>query len=164
MAIKKITITEEELKVISYHAEQLHFCGISRIREKEDRRKNLEIDQLTGQLGEAALSKLLTGSIDLYDETRKRKEEHLRDGDDGSDLIGYRVDVKTSRARMPKGFLYHLMVRDREYHPDVMYYHAMIPMEKNDAVYFTGTMMGNELPKSVDGKRTVRMDKLHPIK
>jgi hypothetical protein len=63
---------------------------------------------------------------------------------------------------MPKGFLYHLMVRDREYHSDVLYYHALVPMNSTD-VYFTGTMMGNELPPSEDGKRTVRMDKLHPI-
>lgn len=162
MPYKKISFTEEELKIISYHAKQLEFNGISRIRESEDRKKNLKIDQLTGQLGEAALSKLLTGSIDLYDRTRKQKEKHIRDGDDGSDLIGYRVDVKTSRTRMPKGFLYHLMVRDKEYHEDVMYYHALVPMNSTD-VYFTGTMEGSELPESQDGKRTVRMDNLHPI-
>jgi len=162
MSIKKISITENELKIISYYAKQLELNGVSRIRDKEDRKKNLKIDQLTGQLGEAALSKLLTGNIDLYSKTRKHKNEHIRDGDDGSDLIGYRVDAKASRARMPKGFKYHLMVRDREYHSDVMYYLALIPLNSTD-VYFVGQMIGNELPPSEDGKRKVRMDKLHQI-
>jgi hypothetical protein len=163
--MKKITFTTDEVEKIKDNAKQAEWIsGFSCIRtDKEIRKENMSNDQITGQLGEAALSKFLTGDIDLYIKTRDLRNSDKYKGDDGSDLNGYRVDSKTSRMRAGFNYDYHLYVRNREYHEDVMYYLCLVPVKENNVVYIMGKKLGKELPPPIGDRRELPMSKLDKI-
>ena len=128
--------------------------GMSNIRGSQDRKEKLYEDQLTGQLGELALSLLVSGSPVLYLSRRQRINKNPRDGDNGSDLDGYWIDVKTSMIRRAKNpFSYHLVVRPREKHKGLAYILALVEMKdmmaKEADVLFVGWEMSENLPSHV---------------
>lgn len=124
--LRLIHLRSDELRLIEHFAEQAAVGGTSHVRGA-DRGDKLRDDQLVGQLGECALSRYLSGSSVLYTLTRTRRnlEPHL--GDDGGDLIGSNVDVKTSVMRYsPEPLHYRLLVRPAELHPDTVYVLALV--------------------------------------
>lgn len=146
----KIQITKNELSIIQGYAQKAQLGGKSNIRTS-DRMQTLAGDQLTAQLGEAALSKYITGSISLYEKTRQERDKDRWRGDNGSDLLGYKIDVKTSRARRGMNFPYNLWIREKEYHADTIYILAVIPENETD-VYFLGWCYGEDV-KNKNGDR-----------
>lgn len=142
----KVTFSDEELELIKKNAELTSFYGASRVRhQKEERMKMMDVDQMTGQLGEAALSKYITGDIDLYLRTRDERNKNPYEGDGGSDLLGLNVDVKTSQARYGKNFNYHLWVRPHEYHPETVYVFALIYPDEPTTVVLIGWIRGENI-------------------
>lgn len=155
-----IKLTVPEIDRVRLHARRAELGGKSQIRGS-DRRQTLAADQFTAQAGEAALSILLTGNIALYERTRARREQSPFSGDGGSDLIGYPIDVKTSRARYGWQRLYHLWIRPPEYHADTVYYFALMDRERDDVVIFAGWAVGRCIPLAADGRYTLRQDQLN---
>jgi hypothetical protein len=162
MIMKKVFIQREELNIIEGFAKNAQLGGKSNIRTF-DRIEKLKEDQLTAQLGEAALSKLITGSIGLYIQTRQMRDKTPWKGDGGTDLIGYKIDVKTSRARRGLDFPYHLWVREREYNPETIYYLAIVPADKNDVVYFLGWAQGKYFGEKKGDRYELSCKQLNPM-
>lgn len=134
--------------------------GMSNIRSDDDRKQKLKTDQYIGQAGNAALSLYLTGSIDLYIKTRQKQDENKYRGDNGEDLIGFPVDVKTSVMRRGPDFNYHLYVRDREYHRGIIYVLGLMSESNLNVVSLVGFKSSEHLPQSIDGRREVPMSGL----
>lgn len=164
-----IDFTEEELCAIFQMARLAEIGGRSNFRNKESRAECLSMDQSVGQLGEAALSKYLTGNIDLYIKTREFKNRNPNIGDDGCDLIGYRVDIKTSlmRYNMPPED-YNLLVRPTEEHPNHFYIQALVA-RNSTSVILMGWASSEELPVepvssgSMAGAKAIKCADLHPL-
>jgi len=140
-----IAFLSYELTYILRHARRMELGGRSQVRTQE-RLAHLQDDQYVAALGEAALSKFLTGSIDLWIRTRQEKELRPEQGDGGSDLLGLAVDIKTSRMRAGTGHEYHLWVRPQEYHPGVRYYLGLVPPGTDDLVHLLGWAQAEQIP------------------
>lgn len=160
--MKIITFSHDELAIIRYHAKNCELGGKSNIRTR-DRLTTLSSDQLTGQLGEAALHKWIFGSLDKYHSGRNKIDALPRGSNDGgTDIQGAYEDVKTSRMRAGEYHLYWLWVREREYKPETIYYLALIPMGKDDTVYLVGWAHGKYMQYEPEyGRYALRQDKLN---
>lgn len=158
-----VTIRENELPIVWENAKRASLGGRSEVRNRTDRKENLDVDQMVGQLGECALALCMTGNINAYVQHRKECNEHPELGDKGIDLPGLRIDVKTSLLRYPEIYPedYHLFGRPRERHDGHTYVFALIPTprkapdedprdwllrQKEIAVLFVGWAYENELP------------------
>ena len=107
------------------HAAELG--GYSCVRSGS-RLPELQVDQFVGQLGECALSIQQTGSVGAYLRNRRIRNADPHRGDDGRDLLGGNIDVKTSLMRSNKDPLqYHLLVRPRERHEENVYVLGLVP-------------------------------------
>jgi len=150
----KIILAPWEVAQVERSARAVEMGGASNIHADDaERMAKLVADQYAGQAGEAALSKYLTGSIDLWRDTRKRKMLHPNRGDDGVDLLGYCVDVKCSVARFGPRYNYHLWVRDGEFHPRWVYVLALIlPGGNWSDVYLVGWKRAESLHPDEQGR------------
>lgn len=90
---------------------------------KERTQDEVYRDNFVGRSGEVALTLWLTGSVESYLTRVERLIRLVNVSDGGSDVDGYRVDIKTSRVNPKWGlnYPYCLWVRPREYHKDVAY-------------------------------------------
>jgi hypothetical protein len=112
--------------MVRWWARQAQIGGSSQIRAGDAREANLDDDQLTGQMCEAAVSKLLFGSLQPYCVSRWHAGHHRFSGDGGSDIPGTNIDVKGSLMRYTSDPLaYNLLVRPRERHPGIIYVHCL---------------------------------------
>lgn len=158
-----VRLTERELLIVKEHAEALaEMRGKSQFLNAEQRAARRAADDYTGQVGEAALSKLITGSIQLYHLTRLQKEQDPLRGDDGSDLQGYRLDVKTSRMTAGAKYDYHLWIRPREFHAGITYLLALMFDDGDYVVFFVGWARADEIPK-VGERYELRQDRLRSM-
>lgn len=157
-----IRFTEEEMLIIARQAKQTELGGLSTIRLAEDRLTRLAEDQYVGAMGEAALSKYLTGSLELYEKTRLTKNLKPWDGDGGCDLLGYKIDIKTSLMRSRLGHDYHLWVRSKEYHPEGCYILGLAQMAIMSDIYLAGWVGGWELEYR-ENRWEKRQTRLHPL-
>lgn len=123
-----LKVTPQTRKLVEANAQKTCLGGVSRIFQGEERQERLWHDQLTGHLGEAALCKLITGNLEAY-LRRYEVGRREREGDGGWDLEheGRKYDVKTSYVTDPIGALktHHLIVREKEWHPEVIYVLAL---------------------------------------
>lgn len=129
-----IFISNSELKMLKHMADKASIGGISRIRNKEDRLKELTMDQLIGQLGTYAFLKYWTGRAFCYEYLISRYYANLHpdQGDGGSDVPAANIDVKTSYMRASDDpSKYRLLVRPSEKKNDWIYVLALV--EKNNA-------------------------------
>lgn len=160
---RKIWLNEDEIKKIRLIADREDKSTRSKVHPNHTTNSELnKYDQYTGNAGEAALSKALTGSIDLYLKTKQQRELSNWTGDYSSDLLGLQVDVKTSRMRRGPDFPYHLWIRTREYHPGTKYVLALMPEDRDDLVLLVGWIPGIEIHgPSFQDRREVTQDQLH---
>lgn len=139
------------------------------------------VDQLVGQLGTLALAKWMLGTCQGHAEYAKGREIANRaptSGDNGADIIGCNVDVKTSlmryRGRAPEE--YNLPVRPKERHPSQIYVLALVeadldqdPSEWTEVtVHLMGWITDEELPPGGNDERfgsasVVPAYDLHPL-
>jgi hypothetical protein len=147
--------------------------GKSQIRGK-DRKKNLKIDQLVGQVGQYAGSLWLFGSPDPYLQSRWVANQNPTTGDGGSDFIGSNIDFKASLVRNSSRDLlsYRLAVRPRERHDDWIYVLVLVTkLKKPNPVEacLIGWASDSMLPSHADtagvftGAFTLRAADLHPL-
>ena len=161
--MKTIWLTDDELLIIKRNAELKGFPSKTTFYGKTYNQAKMLADQFTGQAGEAALSKYLTGSIELYCKTRAVRNENPYLGDGGTDLLGLKVDVKTTRMLNGNVKGYHLWIREKEFHRNITYYLALMPAERNDQVMIIGSIDGADIPKAkYDDRRQVQINDLHP--
>jgi hypothetical protein len=158
-----ITLDEKQFSLLSGHAQKAEIGGVSRVRT-DDRKEKLSEDQLHAQEGECALSIAYTGDTDLYERTRLEREKNPYVGDNGSDLLGLNVDIKTSVMRRGRDFLYHLWIRPEEYHKETIYYLGLIDPEEPNVVIIDGWARGKNIGFNKEkGKYEMRRDKLNSM-
>jgi hypothetical protein len=111
----------------------------SNVRDKI-KRKQLWEDQLVGYMGQMIVVQHLTGSNELF----YRDVEELGSspvGDGGSDVLGARVDVKTSLMRhSPDWHKYNLLVRPKEFHADTVYVQNLVYSYSDEGAF--GVIVG----------------------
>lgn len=153
----KVSITDEEYRLCRYYARNACIGGKSQFRT-DDRMENLFEDQLIGQLGNCALSKWISGSVELYVEARERCDANPHQGDDGSDIPFSNIDIKTSMMRKDQDHTrYNLLVAPAELHEENwIYILGLVPkfdVETGvvDEVWLIGWKTGQEMKRR--GKR-----------
>lgn len=176
--VRDVWVLPRDIKVCAYHAQQAEIGGQSNIREKNGRKENMAIDQLVGQLGEYALSMYLTGSPIEYQRQRTIANTFPSLGDNGQDIFGLNIDVKTSAMRnRPSPLDYTLAVRPKEVEPEWCYVLALVQPNGTIGIVPTmavrvrlvGWISTEELPKAVEkhgtfkGAYTVVAQYLHPL-
>ena len=145
--IKKIYLVKEELDIIKDNAKKavLNIESTCSFSDDDSQERILE-NQFVAQLGEAGLSKMITGSIELYKDTRNYRNKNPYKGDGGKDLLGILADIKTSRARVGMSYNYNLWIPGSQYHPEIDYLLGLIETSRNDVVYIVGWLLGKEIP------------------
>jgi hypothetical protein len=115
-AIQAIWLDASTVEECKDNARKACLGGRSAVRGS-DRLKELMVDQLVGQFGQAALSLYQTGSLRAYREARAAANADPLRGDGGCDLPGFKTDIKTSLMRSQRDYgAYNLLVRPRELH------------------------------------------------
>lgn len=154
-----IYLSLEQVDIARLYALDMEIGGQSNIRaDSEARQRLLREDQFTSALGELALSVYITGSHDAYVETRNARNQDKYTGDNGSDLLGHNIDMKTSRMRRGIHFMYNLWVRPREYKEETIYYLGLVPENRDDIVYLAGWAYGTQLRQGQDKYGGVRYE------
>lgn len=139
-----IEFTEEQIQKCKARAENACIGGRSNVHSnREDRNSNLNENQLCGQLGEMALSIFLTGSTDAYEEARDKADANPTEGDDGYDLLEFRVNAKASfmRSKSRRMSEYHLIIPEDEASSDFCYIMMLIecpPYQSETRVHLMG--------------------------
>lgn len=145
-----IPVHKNTMQIIRKRAGKACIGGKSNIREGRDREESLMEDQITGQLGNYALSKYLFGNPQQYLLSRYVAEKNPNVGDGGEDVIGLNIDIKATMYRYPnKDMLdYNLVVRERELHKNWIYIFALADMIENDStiVHLIGWATTDMLP------------------
>lgn len=138
-------IDGKDFEVVEQNAEKAWMNGKSHIRSSERERFGME-DQLVGQMGEYALAKWF-GDIPSYFSRRQKINETPWKGDDGSDIDGLHIDVKTSLMRRQKDpSRYNLLVRPGERHQHNIYVLALVESIELKKVLLVGWLKDSELP------------------
>ena len=125
--MEQIILSSSEVSLARYHSSLMELGGKS-FRDTESRKENLSTDQLIGALGEMAFSIYLTGSKQAWELTRRARNTCIGVGDDGEDLLGLNVDVKTSLVRSIARPIweYNLAVRPAEFRDGTVYVLALV--------------------------------------
>lgn len=160
-----------EFAFIAKEAGFAEIGGISYVRTtKEDREENLTSDQLSGQMGQAALHLYWFGSFKEYAETRLRANLHPRLGDGGMDLDLKNVDIKTSKIVIDRSVMSeHLIVSPNEYRKNWVYIKgsALHPQDGKPTVWIIGWALSKELELATEGyfagKYILGVPKLHRL-
>lgn len=164
MAHVVVTFTEEERKLIITQARAAELGGQSHLRPEGERSATLGTDQLTGQIGQAALHKWLYGNLRRYQLERQRQNRTPWNGDGGHDVDGLKVDVKCSLLREgadPEG--YHLWVRLPEAHDGWVYVLALVPQDKRGTCWLMGWAYTSEMRIDAEGRLERLARDLHPL-
>lgn len=145
MKVYSTTIEPEDFEKVKQNAEKAWLNGKSHIRSSDREQYGME-DQLVGQMGEYALAKWL-GVLPSYFSRREIINLNPWKGDEGSDVDGMQIDVKTSLMRRQKDpSRYNLLVRPRERHNENIYVLALIPDIQDGKVLLVGWLRDSELP------------------
>jgi hypothetical protein len=173
--IISIRIDSNDIKIIEPFIKTSAIGGKSSVRkDSEDRSKNLIRDQALGLLGLYAYNKHMFGHYKRFIEARKKADLNPRKGDQGQDIPGANIDVKTSYIKPDSklGMGYRLGVRKREERPNWVYVLALVgePISRNGAVvHLMGWATTSMLPEKPDqtgifkGAKTIRAYNLKPI-
>jgi hypothetical protein len=132
----EIVLDTSEIKYCGSMAKLSQIGGKSSVRT-HDRTSALIVDQLVGQLGEYALSIYLFGEPSRYYIQRMSSNLNPRIGDNGQDILGCNLDVKTSLMRAsPDPFMYRLAVRPNELHPNHVFVLALVKPNDEGQILF----------------------------
>jgi hypothetical protein len=162
--ILEIKFSEEEIKIIKKFSKELFFNGRSNIfKDNTERIKNGKINQMVGQIGEAALFKFIYGEdgINKYIKSREEKNQNLKNGDSGYDIPDKKIDVKSSfwKNTAKEATDYHLWIREREYYKDWIYILSLTKYENKEwKNYLVGWSNSSSLNKSVDLDGEIRYE------
>jgi hypothetical protein len=169
-----VTLSKVDFALATHFARQAEVGGVSRVRG-QDRAATLSEDNLVGQLGTLALHKYLYGHTHAYAQSRYMQNKFPTLGDQGDDLIGANVDVKTSVMRYEQNpQKYRLLVRPKEFHSGWVYVLALLGSEYSrfHDVHLVGWATAEQLPEpEVDGPfagahvlQASRLTQLPPIR
>ena len=158
--IVTINISRYEMSFVFRMAERSAVGGHSSVRDPDDRKENLGVDQFTGQAAQYAGTKWLTGSSQPYMVQRWYANMHPRRGDGGSDIPGANIDFKGSRRKKRKIPLlsYRLLLRPNEIHRDWVYIFALVenPGPESCLVHLIGWATDAMLPERPEAKGPFR--------
>ncbi len=155
--MQQIILSRSDISLAKSHASLMELGGKS-FRDKESRMENLSLDQLVGALGEMAFSIYLTGSTQAWELTRRARNACIGVGDDGEDLLGLNLDVKTSLVRSITRPMweYNLAIRPAELRDGTVYVLALIPelSDERAVVNLMGYAEREDLPLSPNNSGT----------
>ena len=147
----KIRFSPDDVRLAKYHAKQACVGGVSRVRDGDERAKELGTDQVVGQLAQLAVCKYIMGSRALYRQTRWHQNRHPKLGDGGFDLPGLNLDIKGSKLspnRLPED--HRLPVRPEERHDGWVYVLVLISTDFNYG-FLVGWASDEDLPDKPEG-------------
>jgi hypothetical protein len=159
-----VDIPNDIISKIIKNAQQAEIGGKSQIFDnKEERTKNLKLNQITGQFGEAAGCEWFfrKGGYDKYLEVRNEKNKNKFSGDNGCDIPNLPIDIKGTRVglKIEQGVSrvdldspdFVMAVRPKERHKGHIYVQATVGYNADSledcAVYLTGWAKESDLPK-----------------
>lgn len=155
--MEQILLSSSEVSLAKSHATLMELGGKS-FRDKDSRKENLSLDQLVGALGEMAFSIYLTGSKHAWELTRRARNTCIGVGDDGEDLLGLNVDVKTSLVRSISRPIweYNLAIRPAEFRDGTVYVLALVTSltDEGATVNLMGWAEREDLPLSPNSSGT----------
>lgn len=168
----EISIGSDEMELARAYAKAFELGGKS-FRDSVSRMENLAIDQLVGVVGEMAFCKYLTGDIGLWRLTKWARFQCFSQNDNGQDILGLNVDVKTSLVRsssLPIGE-YKLAVREEELRDQTVYISCLITGLGDDSatVNIMGWANREDLPDLATssgpwtGAHVLPVGRLHPL-
>lgn len=171
MDVVSYAIVESELRVIERYARAAELGGRSHVRKPDERCASLRTDQLVGQLCTFAGTMYLTGKCEMYALARDRANANPYVGDGGTDIPGYRIDIKGSlMRRSPDPMTYRLLVRPRERHADTTYILALASsVVMPITVHLVGWLSDEEIERPPEwtgifsGAHVVPASQLHPM-
>ena len=124
----ELKLNQTDMELAREYAKAFELGGRS-FRDPISRADNLRMDQLVGVIGEMAFSMYLTGDTHHWKLTKWARFSCFGQGDNGEDLLGLNVDVKTSLVRSSSLPLeeYRLGIREEELRDETIYVSALIP-------------------------------------
>lgn len=141
--------------------------GASNIYSGQARRSNLLSDQMVGQLGDAALCLHFYGNLDDYIARTEHCNRSYDHSDNGRDLTGKDIDIKTFRMHKGPDYPYRLLVATTEFKPAWTYVMGLVPVGRDDLVHLIGYIRSEDLPETVVltrcENRAVHMPALRPL-
>jgi hypothetical protein len=158
-----------DFQTIKEMGKKAELTSTSKCRTRGEAWEKKEIDQLVGQIGEAALYVYLRGSIEQYAERRKEINKNPFVSDGGSDYFGFDIDIKASLNRTKKKCIFlNMIVRPKEFKTDTVYVLAIVEEVNKDSckVALVGYCKGNEIIDKDDkfgDAKILRGDKMHPL-
>jgi hypothetical protein len=177
--VVQMNLQKYELDLIRMMAKKAMLGGYSNIRNSQERKDNLSIDQFIGQIGCYVGNKILQGAPFPmgYLTSRWVANLHPNDGDGGFDIPGANLDFKASLMRKnPDPLSYNLLVRPRERHKDWIYVLVLVenqnlPPEEwvSSIVHIVGWATDDMLPvepstdQRFSGAYVLGTEELHPF-
>ena len=151
--IQKVKFNQRQIDLVHHHAKLCAIGGVSRIRQdKKERMDALSEDQIVGQAGTLGFMLWLFQNAPFaerqYNNERNERNENPHEGDGGSDLKNYKLDVKSSKWRKTERRLSHhnLIVAPEEFHKNTAYVLGMVDFRQGLDVYLVGWTDSSELP------------------
>jgi len=160
------SFTPEEMELIRSEAKKKLFnrrnSWMTNISEEKMLRQ-----QLCGQLGNAGLSKLLCGTLEMYIEDRRRANMDKYQGDHGMDVPDMPIDIKTSWASCGWDYDYQLWVPGWDYKPRINYVLGLVPRDNFTSVHIIGWKRGTNLRpdpcQGNEGRMGISWKNLNPL-
>jgi hypothetical protein len=153
----EITIPVHRIPAIHEMASGAEVGGSSNVRNREDRKASLPMDQLIGQLCVYAFNVYWFGDVRWWVVDRWYRNQFRFNGDGGYDVPMMRIDVKGSLMRYgPDPERYHLVVPENERHPNWIYVCALAKKPADEIrdpwrIFLTGWAEDSELKSKWEG-------------
>jgi len=149
--VRVVKVTPLEFITVKAAAAAWDYPGRSSIRNMEERKATLDQDALVGMCGQFASLKYLfgPGALERFAISRWHADKHPFDSDDGHDIDGLSLDVKSSLRRDPGRcpLAYNLCVRPKERRAGWTYIMAMVDLAEDRArVHLVGWASTDMLP------------------
>lgn len=165
-------ISRGEMAFLRNKARNAMIGGVSNIRNENDRREELETDQLIGIIGHYAFVSIYFGSSQPFLVQRWYAEHNKYQGDI-SDVPGANIDVKSSRLNQERPVLTHsLIVRQKEFSRETIYVLVLVSISQDGETAeaeIVGWIHGRDMPQRPNtegifaGAYSVVANRLNPV-
>jgi hypothetical protein len=151
-----LRLNQQAMAIINNMAGKACLGGVSHVRERADRLDSLNVDQIIGQIGTYGCTEYLLGTNEPYIRMREEINKNPHIGDDGVDIPGTNIDVKTSfmRSNSLPMLKYRLPVRPAERHEDHRYILGLVSeySKQHAILHLVGWASTDMLPNKLETK------------
>lgn len=164
--IYPIQFSQDEIRLVQTHLHALlqsrrmkggQAFGLSNYRTNMERNdstnKGNVLDGITGQAGNYALIKWFYGdnAPGVYEKTRRKANNSPFRGDKGSDIIGFSIDIKTSKIQNKKV----VSMKSGSFNPSLYQGMKIFPRERHEGVCYVkgAAILDVEWPEKINDSR-----------